>query len=1021
MTAADLSIVDMDTDSVSRAEIILHNIMAGDEYMLPSVTNVTMSQEQNGTSRTITYSGEQDIIVYENLLRSIRFFNSLNEPQPGFRTMTMQVFTPSDSEGSFLPSNIATVTIELLPLNDNAPMFNPAVYNGIVLENMPAGTPVGVVVTADDADTYGQTSITYFTDGPNPLISVDPVSGVLTTLQPLDAEQGLVFAIINATDNDATPIPLTTALLAFVTIQVSDVNDNAPEFADSSYVVTVPENQPTGTVVLSTSASDADVSANNSAFSYGIQLSEAFGSGSGLDLSVNPMMEDLPFEIDASTGNISLTLTLDAEITTRYSFEVIAVDMGFPPLTGTASVVVNVGNQNDNSPQFSAPQYAASIPENTTTFTEVLSVSASDSDVENGDVIYSLSGTDHFAVDSSSGAISLILPLDFETQQLHEFMAVATDQGVPPRSSQVTVAISVTNINDNRPIFNPSAYSFIVPENIRFEEQVIAQDADNDVIIFSLEDDDFEIDGSTIRSREGVVLDFESVTSYTLTVSATDGLFTSEANVEISLLDENDNRPLFEQEKYEAQILESSGVGFIVTTVTATDEDSGVNGEIRYSITEGNNDGLFAIGGSSGVISLERRVDFDTLVPPQFTLIVMATNTAPPALFDVVLVVISIVDENDLSPVLGIDNTNVVFVENSPSIQFAAGITVLDSDSSTHQLVQCSAVVAYSPCFETVCDEQITVNTSLASSNDLQVQSEPNSILIIGNATENVYMEVLSLLSYGNRDDEPIPGPRQVQIRCADEQFSSNTLNITITVELVNEFCPVLVATTTTLSYSEGEDVLLLGQQAGLSLMDDDRIPHKTLEALVITLGNRLDEDYETISIVAPPTLMVTDSNEGSGDSSLIDDNDHIITLTGPAVISDYMSALQSLSYRNERSEPMLGERRITLLPIDSTPNCTPLQLTLTISPVNDNPPAISLTLSNSVLYREGSGRVSFAEEAGLVISDADHNNLFLLQSCNVTLNGVLNNGMEVLEFEENLVPEGVNFTTESKLNLILI
>ncbi len=1014
MTAPDLQIIDMDTDSVSQAEIIVFNVMAGDEYILPSGSNqgITLTQQQNGISRIITYSGEQDINIYEDILRSIQFFNSVDEPQPGFRKVSMQVFTPSDGEGDLLPSNIASITIKVLPLNDNPPVFSPEIYNGIVVENMPAGTPVGVVVSASDADTYGTTNITYFIDLENPFITVDPISGVLTTLQPLDAEDGAVFAIINATDNDARPTPLTTSLLALVTIEVSDVNDNTPIFSEINYEVTVPENQITGTVVLSTTATDVDISAQNSAFSYQIQDFEVSSSGSGMEMTVTPM-KDLPFAIDPSTGNVTLTSSLDAEVTTRYSFEVIAIDTGIPPLTGTASVVINVENQNDNSPQFSAPQYVASILENATIATEVLSVSASDSDIENSNIMYSLMGTEHFSVDSSSGVISLILTLDFETESSYEFTVIATDQGVPQRTGMATVVISVINVNDNSPQFNPVFYSFVVLENSQFEEEVFASDADGDSVVFSLEDDTFEIDGSTIRSREGVVLDFENVTFYSLTVFGTDGQLTSSAMVEISLLDENDNDPIFEQEMYEAEISELSVVGSIVTRVIATDEDSGSNGEIHYSISSGNDDGIFAIGARSGVISLERLVDFDALAPANFMLVVMAANTAPPALFDTTTVVISIRDENDLPPMLSIDNANVVFIENSPPILFAAGIVVMDSDSDVHQLVQCSARLTYSPCFETSCNEEITVNSSLASNHGLQAIAEPNFIQIIGNAVEGVYMEVLSSLSYSNSDNEPAPGRRQVQINCSDEQFPSMTLNISITVELVNEFCPLLVATTTTLTYTEGESMFLLGQEAGLSLIDDDSAPHKTLEGLTITLSNQLDEDFETISISAPSAITVTDSNEGSGESLLIDD--YVITLTGPAVISDFVTALQSLSYYNSQPEPTLGERSVTLLPIDSTPDCTSLQLTLIILPVNDNPPDISLTVSNTVLYHEGSGRVNFAEEAGLIISDADHNEVFLLQSCTVTLSGVLNTGMEILEFEENLVPERVNVTTAGK------
>ena len=1013
VTADSLRITDVDTPTVSALVIILHDPTIGDEYNFTTVSGLSRSQQMNDTARVITYSGQQDRAVYEDLLRSVQFFNNLNEPQPGLRRVSVQVFTPSDVIGGSLSSNVANINIQVHPLNDNAPQFSQDLYNDGVVENLPSGTSLDVVVSASDADIYGETMITYFIDGINPFVTIHPSTGVMTTLQPLDAEDGLIFAIVGATDNDNTPSPRTS--LTLVTIQVLDENDQVPTFDRRDYIVTIPEDQPIGSVVLSVSANDTDLLPENSMISFQIQISEIPSSGSGLEPSITPI-ENLPFDINTATGNISLTSILDAELTTLYSFEVIAIDSGTPALTGTASVVINVENRNDNPPQFSAVNYTVSLPEDTPTFSMILLVSATDADIGNSGLVYSLLDTEHFSVNASSGVVSLILPLDFETQQRYNFIVIATDRGVPPLSSRADVVISVTGINDNSPQFTPGSYSFEVQENSEFEGQVFAQDGDGDAITFNLEDDAFEIDGSTIRNKEGVVLDFEGVKWYSLTVFATDGQLTSSANVTISILDQNDQLPVFAQDVLTVEILESTNIGFIVAIVNAVDNDTGTNAEIRYSITAGNNDGVFAIGASSGVISLERSLDFDTIPnTDQFTLTVMATNTAPPALSDTTTVQISIVDQNDLSPVLSIGVSNVAFVENSPPVLFASGIAVMDADSATHQLAQCEAVISNSPCIMDNCNEDISINVSLALSSSLLVLVGNDSIELSGGASEDVYMEVLSTLTYGNTDAEPIPGPRVVEIVCADEQFFSNTLNITITVELVNEFCPTLTASMTTLSYTEGEGELLLGLQAGLSLTDNDRYPHNTLEGLQITLGNRMDSNFETISVIASPSLTVTPSDAGSGDSSLFEGDDQTITLSGPATIQDFIAALQSLSYQNSQSEPTLGTRTISLLPMDATRSCIPLELTLTITPVNDNPPDITLTLSNAVSYLEGSGRLYFAEEAGLVISDPDHNNLFLMQAASAVLNGVLDNGMEVLEFNDSSFPGGVDVTTDGK------
>ena len=993
--------------------VIIHSTLPGDQYILPAASEngVSMTRELNGSTNIITYFGQQDTATYIRLLTSLQFYNTLPEPQPDSRSVSMQVFTPSDTASSSLPSNIATVTISILPVNDNPPQFSQASYNGSVLENAPPGTTVGVMVSATDADIHGNTAISYSIEGSNPYFTIDASTGLVSTLQPLDSEASSVreFTVV-ASDNNGPP-PLTASVS--VSVSVLDQNDNSPVFRQASYAQRLSESTSVNTVILTVSATDADVTVQNSRVSYQIQLPEFFVSGSGMNPTLSPDEQSLPFVIDSATGNISLTSPLDFELVPQYTFEVLATDGGDPALTGTARVVITVTDINDNPPLFSSSEYRESVPEDTAVSTLVLTISATDPDLAAaGNVSYSLVNTEHFAIDPVSGAVSLILPLDFESRQVHNFSVVATDQGLPPLSAEAAVVITVTNVNDNPPVFDPESYSFTVSENTQFEGQVAARDSDGDTIMFALEDDNFEIGSSTgiIRSRPGFVIDFELQRYHLLVVTATDGQSTASANVSITVIDANDNVPEFEQLLYTVNISESAGVGSIVSTVLARDSDSGVNAESTYSITDGNTGSVFSIGASSGVISLERELDFESLPSTQFLLTVTATNTAPPMHSTTTNVLVTVTNENDVPPFLSIAETNLVFTENSPPLRFASSITVTDVDVATHLLTQCEATLSSSPCntADTVCLESISVNQSLAQSYSLQVSASDDMITVTGPATDAVYMEVLATLLYINSDSEPIPGPRDVEIVCEDELFSSNELNITITVELVNEFCPVLSAAAMTFSYSEGASELAIGQLAGFSLLDSDRPPHDTLQQLQITLSNRLDYSYESITVESS-SLTVLSSDDSLGSGSTLGVDDLVITVMGPASVQDFSQVLQSLSYRNSRPEPTLGLRRIALLPVDGTADCATVELTLTISPVNDNPPDVALSLSDSVAYLEGSGRLRFAEEAGLTVSDPDHSELFLLQSSSVVLTGVLDSGMEVLEFNESSLPSNIN------------
>ena len=237
---------------------------------------------------------------------------------------------------------------------------------------------------------------------------------------------------------------------ALVVISVEDIDDERPHFVQPEFHFDVPENDvPAGTQVGFVLADDRDGAPYN-AFVYalhsGDQISEA------------------AFDVDGATGALTLRHSLDREQRSRYQFVVVAYDPKSPATSGTAVVVVDVTDRNDNAPRFtdtgtgndSVLQVSSATPPG-----HVIAVlPASDADDgENAQLTYSLSADESspgdvarlFRVDASRGTVSVNSALT--TSGLIRLMIVATDRGTPSLSGSVVLTV---NVNKSIP-FQPSS------------------------------------------------------------------------------------------------------------------------------------------------------------------------------------------------------------------------------------------------------------------------------------------------------------------------------------------------------------------------------------------------------------------------------------------------------------------------------------------------------------------------------------------------------------------------------------
>jgi len=327
------------------------------------------------------------------------------------------------------------VRVVVADVNDCAPTFSRDAYNVEIIENNYVGAAL-LVASAYDADRDDNARLTYSVVGPQSgHFRVDRNTGEITALTSFDREMASTISFVVVARDDGSP-PLSGT--ATVVVSIVDVNDNSPEFDvvdGEKYLFTVNENQQVGTYVGQVSALDPDSDGNGNV-SYAIVSDSSFAWSSPDDY---PESVGGVFELGESTGVLVTRRPLDAELTETYRFQVVAVDSGMPARSSTVSVVVAVGDVNDNRPRFVFPSSTSESvvyisPSSATRGSAIFAVSATDPDVgPSSSIIYGLTDDSScFEIDRVSGIISVA----DESQLMNKadgwtfaLTATATDQG----------------------------------------------------------------------------------------------------------------------------------------------------------------------------------------------------------------------------------------------------------------------------------------------------------------------------------------------------------------------------------------------------------------------------------------------------------------------------------------------------------------------------------------------------------------------------------------------------------------
>ncbi|XP_037117272.1 protocadherin alpha-3-like [Syngnathus acus] len=403
------------------------------------------------------------------------------------------LFVTAVDGGKPTKSGTLNVSIIVLDINDNRPMFSQDTYNVEIYENVPSGTIVARVNATDpDEGTNGEIEYSLsktLASKVSDIFEMDRLSGQIKLKGPVNYEESEIYKIEIEASDKGTP-PLTSRCR--VVVKIKDVNDNPPIIEVTSFSNKVSEDSKPGTVISLISVMDKDSGVNGKIILH--------------------ITNNVPFELKPSykenTYSVVTKGLLDREEVSHYEITIKATDCGDPPLSSFRTFDIELSDVNDNSPRFEQSLLNFYLIENNIAGASVFSLKATDNDVDENAVIqYKIARAEKdkpvssfMNINSENGDVTALKSFDFETLKSFQFQVVATDGGSPPLSSNVTVKVFILDQNDNAPVIlypvssNGSAQGMEeIPRNIKAGDlvtKVRAYDADigyNGWLLFSLQ------------------------------------------------------------------------------------------------------------------------------------------------------------------------------------------------------------------------------------------------------------------------------------------------------------------------------------------------------------------------------------------------------------------------------------------------------------------------------------------------------------------------------------------------------
>ena len=678
--AINSTITDADNTDLASLSVMYNNLQGRINFttsLLP--LGVSYTSDCTDSTCSLLVSGSALIADYVQILRNLTYTNNLDEFN--FTESVMAVFTVTDDSGN--SSAPVSVAINHIPVDDNPPIFAANHITVSVSESEPNSTTVATLVVTD-------------ADLPTPEVPVfDIVSGNV----------GNKFRIVNVPFQGRIILaaPLDFDVVDFYNLTISATSGTHPSaFAYLVLNVINENNKDVRFVNFPSNFSVYEGSEGESLMPP--SLSAVDPDGFPISFSVASSYVN----INETTGRLRLSSAVDRETSpgTQFTMSVTVTD---GVSTDTRTVNVTVLDVNEFSPVFTV-LYSANIAENSSPSSTLLTVSATDPDEapdlsENphfvSRVTYTLENrpfSDHFNLNSITGALTLISPLDYETTgPSFNLIVTASDNGnnPSPRTTSTIISITVTNINDELPSFVNFTGEVFIDESPRSPKTLVITGSDPDInsrLQYSLDSDELDTIPFTIDNQTGVItvpsdLDVDSVDSvdtYPLILTITD-LNTHpdydanrlvSRNFTIYILDVNDNSPSFTASSYSRTVIENAPVTNLpLLTVEATDADLGSffndepngNNNVTYSLRHEPSD-VFNINPVTGSIYLLKSLDREHREVYRFYAeardMPIGVNDVPNVVF--VEVTITVLDVNEHAPVPDPVNYTASVLESAP-------------------------------------------------------------------------------------------------------------------------------------------------------------------------------------------------------------------------------------------------------------------------------------------------------------------------------------------------------------------
>ncbi|XP_076447241.1 protocadherin Fat 4-like [Babylonia areolata] len=924
------------------------------------------------TTLTYTMTGGSGKFTIDSVTGVIALLGTLDRETTSSYTLDLEV---ADGSGG-LPARTSTtsIVVTVTDVNDNDPTCTQTSYVATVAE----GTTSVLTISCSDVDTSTPTvQYTLLASGnTGTAFGIDANTGVLSVVGSVDYETLSSYSLVVEVDDKDTPTARTTTVP--VTVTVTPVNEATPAFPAGGYSNTdVVESTAVGSVVLTVSASDTDTGLQHGTVRYSIVAGDTQGD----------------FAIDSSNGEISVAKPLDREgAFSSYSLTVRASDDvagSGNELSSDVAVGITITDTNDNYPVFSPASYTTTILETAAVSGTVITVTATDADAgTNAALTLSVfSGNTNNAFSMSGFDLILDNALDYETTKSYDLVIQAVDGGSPTAlTSQARISIVVGAVNEDAPVLTDTTYTATIPEDQALGTLIytaVASDTDQDgnndgTVTYSITSGDTNPNSFIVDPNSGEVrvfsrLDYDTAPqTYTLTLVATDGGgLTDTATLTLSLSDVNDHTPQFSATSYTTNLDENVVTSTSVFTVTATDNDSGVNGQIAFSITDGNGQSSFAIDGASGEVTTTAAIDYEAT--PILYLVVQALDGGTPPLSSTALLRINVVDLNDNPPVVVPDDFAVTWPEDVAANTQVASVAATDADSAANN----NNVVVFSL---TSADFSVDPSTgAITTSGNLDREANPSGHVLTVVATDQgsnpaqntVSATVTILLSDVNDNDPVVTGPYDITA-AEDTGVGSILFQITATDADIGDNGRL---TYTIVSGNTNTDLNIIDTngmvQVGANGLDRETTDVYNLEIRVADNGSPTAR-----SVTVTATLTVSDVNDndpaftGTPYAFSVAENSVVGVLVGTVAASDIDTGLNAnLVYSIQNFwagdsthfvlDAATGEIDTAVTTLDRETRDTysiwcrvndqgtpqryaDVNVTITITDINDNPPIFS-------------------------------------------------------------------------------